>query len=173
MAGIGLSIGALSQDIFSIAVIMTFGTTLIAPFILSKMFDSDKPVLRKAQPIKVEHEQIVYAMPNIETAEMLLSKVLGSFDSEGFYIHRMELPDRLYQIRKDEIFITLKYNPQELVFDCLRRDASFVHTLFYEVLADLERIMKHLQNLTDNVQALRVTLLNSSGERYLWKAGYV
>ena len=149
MAGIGLSVGVLSQEIFSIAVIMTFGTTLIAPYILARMFDQDKPVLRKAQPAKVEHEQIVYTMPNIETAEMLLSKVLRSFDDEGFYIHRMEFPDRLYQIRKDEIFITLKYNPQELVFDCLLKDAHFVHTLFYEVLADLERTMKHLQNLTD------------------------
>ena len=55
----------------------------------------------------------------------------------------------LYQIRKDEIFITLTYSLQQLFFECHTEHAAFVHTLFYETVADIEYLMKHLQTLTD------------------------
>lgn len=149
IAGIGLSTGLLQHEAFSVAIVMTFITTLITPPLFAKLLESDKPVLRKEKALRREYRQIVYTMPNPETSELILNKVIGAFESEGFYVHFMELPDKLYQIRKNETFITLKYTPEELVFDCYAEDVSFIHTVFYEVLAELEHVMKHLQTLTD------------------------
>lgn len=152
VAGIGLSTGIISHKIFSIAVMMTFITTLISPVILSRLLESDKPVLKKAQAAKKEYKQIKYVLPNPETAELILIKVIADFESEGFYVHCVDALNRLYQIRKNTVFITLKYTTEELVFDCLAENASFIHTLFYEVVAEFEHVIKCLQSLTNKEQ---------------------
>lgn len=148
IAGIGLSSGLINDEIFTIALIMTFITTLVTPPILDRLLDSPKPVLRKEPPVKKELRTIHFAMPNPETSELLLSKALEIFESEGFFINSMKIGTRLYNIRKDQSFITLTHTPQEFVFDCLVQDSAFIYTLFYEVIADVERYMKQLQSLS-------------------------
>ena len=149
IAGIGLSAGIIGDEVFSLAMIMTFVTTLISPPVLDRMLAGDQPVLRREQEIKTDNEVIAFAMPNPETAELVLSKVLAAFENEGFFVYRMSVPERLYQIRKDAVFISLQYTAREMVFDCLTQDKVFVHTLFYEAIAELEYAMRNLQTLTD------------------------
>lgn len=153
IAGIGLSSGIISRDVFSVAVVMSFLTTLITPPILDKMLSSDKKVLRKEPKNKIEHEIIKYTMPNPETQELLLTRVISDFESEGFYVHCLQISgSSVYQIRKDQTFITLNASAEELVFDCLKEDAAFVHTLFYEVLAEFESLMKNIKALEDSAK---------------------
>ncbi|MCK5015157.1 MAG: cation:proton antiporter [Candidatus Omnitrophica bacterium] len=149
IAGIGLSAGLINDEIFSVALITTFVTILITPPILDKLLDSPKPVLRKEPPVKKELKTIRFAMPNQETAELLLRKVLEVFEGEGFFIHSMGRGSRIFNIRKNRSFITFTYTPQEFIFDCLVQDAAFIHTLFYEVIADVEQYMKHLQSFSE------------------------
>ena len=149
IAGIGLSSGLINDEVFSVALIMTFITTLITPPILDKLLDSPKPVLRKEPPVKKELRTIRFAMPNQETAELLLRKVLEVFEGEGFFIHSMARGSRIFNIRKNRSFITFTYTPQEFIFDCLVQDVAFIHTLFYEVIANVEQYMKHLQSLSE------------------------
>lgn len=149
IAGIGLSTGIIDDRIFSIVMIMTFATTLITPLILDKMLESKKPVLRKKQEVSGEQKTIKYDMPSVETAELLLTKVVTAFENEGFFVHRMGREGRLFNIRKERVFIVMRYTTQSMEFDCLDQDASFIHTLFYEVIAELEHAMQTLQTLTD------------------------
>ena len=149
IAGIGLSSGLINDEIFSVALITTFVTILVTPPILDKLLDSPKPVLRKEPPIKKELRTIRFSMPNQETAELLLRKVLEVFEGEGFFIHSMKHGNRIFNVRKNQSFITLTYTPRELIFDCLVQDAAFIHTLFYEVIANVEQYMKHLQSFSE------------------------
>ncbi|HBG61205.1 MAG TPA: sodium:proton exchanger [Candidatus Omnitrophica bacterium] len=149
IAGIGLSSGIIDDKVFSIVMIMTFVTTLITPLVLDKMLDSKKPVLRKEQEIKDEQKTIKYEMPSVETAELLLAKVVTAFENEGFFVHRMGREERLFKIRKESVFIVMRYTTQRMEFDCSEMDAPFIHTLFYEVIAELEHAMQTLQTLTD------------------------
>jgi len=168
IAGIGLSTGLINDEIFSVALITTFVTTLITPPILDKLLDSPKPVLRKEPPVKKELRTIRFAMPNQETAELLLRKVLEIFEGEGFFIHSMGRDSRIFNIRKNRSFITFSYTPQEFVFDCLVQDAAFIHTLFYEVIANVEQYMKHLQSFseTEKIGKKIFEMENGAGGHY-------
>lgn len=165
IAGIGLSAGIIPREIFSVAVIMTFFTTLIAPPLLDRMLSVKGKVLRKKPVRSDQHIQVKYAMPNPETAELILGRVISDFEEEGFYVHCMQLSDSVYQIRKNDIFITLKYAPEELVFDCLEEDEHFIHTLFYEVLAEFENLMKNIQNLEDKAKIGKKIFSGGNGKR--------
>ncbi|MBU1121761.1 MAG: cation:proton antiporter [Candidatus Omnitrophota bacterium] len=149
IAGIGLSAGFLQHEAFSVAIVMTFITTLFTPPLLAKMFDSDKSGLRREKPVGKEYKQIVYSMPNPETAKLILGNVIMDFEGEGFFVHLLGMEQNLYQIRKKHTFITMKASTEKIEFDCLAKDEIFIHTLFYEVLADLEHTMKQLKALTD------------------------
>ncbi|MBI4846409.1 MAG: cation:proton antiporter [Candidatus Omnitrophica bacterium] len=148
IAGVGLSQGIISHDVFSMCVMMTFVTTIITPPILARQLSSDKPVLRKEAPYKKRHEEVVYTMPNNETAELLLSKVIKAFENEGFFIYHIA-SENLYEIRKNGVFISLEYSTEELEFSCVNEDVSFIHTLFYEVIAELETFIKKAKTLSD------------------------
>ena len=147
VAGIGLSKGIIDNDVFSVAVIMTFVTTLITPPILNKMLDSDKPVLRKEPAVKKEVTTIHFDMPNPETAQFIQQKVLEAFRNEEFHAHRQQ--HGTYFLRRNNVFITMRYSRELIEFDCLRNESAFIHTLFYEVIVDLERFMQNLQTLKD------------------------
>ncbi|MCD4780753.1 MAG: cation:proton antiporter [Candidatus Omnitrophica bacterium] len=149
IAGIALSTGVIPHDIFSVAVIMTFITTLVTPPVLSRLVASDKPVLKKAQAKKKEYTEIRYSMPNRDTAELVLNKLINAFENEGFYVHRLEMDRTVFQIRKNETFITLRYSAEEFVFESVISESSYVHTLFYEIITDLEMAMKNLQKSLD------------------------
>lgn len=149
IAGIGLSSGILPHDIFSISIIMTFLTTVITPPVFSKMLEIDKPVLKKERKIKKNYQKVVYDMPNIESAELILTKVIQEFEQDGFYVHRYDIADGVYQIMKEETIISMHYMVNKISFDCQEEDITFVHTVFYEVIADLEKLMKNLRQVTD------------------------
>ena len=149
IAGIGLSTGLISDEIFSIALIMTFITTLVSPPVLDRLLNSPKSGLRKDVPRSKELKTIRFSMPNPETAELLLRKLIEAFEAEGFFIYGMGHGQKIYNIRKNLSFITLTYTPQAFIFDCLTEDAAFIHTVFYEVIATVEQYMNQLQSLTD------------------------
>ncbi|GAI91800.1 unnamed protein product, partial [marine sediment metagenome] len=99
--------------------------------------------------VKSDKKHITYDFPNRETAELLLAKIIDAFRHEGFYVHLLDIRRHLYAIRKEDTFITMRYSSWKIVFDCREEDVPFIHTLFYEALAELQRIMRHLQSLTD------------------------
>lgn len=148
LSGIGLALGILGREAFGVAVLMTVASTVLIPAWFSRLLLSPRPALRREPSGRDRHVRIVFEMPNPDTADLVMNKVLSAFYQEGFFIQRWGR-ERFYQIRKDKIFISLLYSPKELVFDCREKDTVFVHTLFYEVLAEMERVMKNLQNLAD------------------------
>ncbi|MCA9400449.1 MAG: PTS sugar transporter subunit IIA, partial [Candidatus Omnitrophica bacterium] len=164
IAGIGLSSGFLTNEIFNVAMIMTFMTTLITPPILDRLISLPQSSLRKEVKSNNITKEIRFEMPNMETTELVLDNVIQEFESEGFYIHHLEYPERIFYIRKDSTFITLKIDEPDLIFDCSIQDEAFIHTLFYEVVADMERLMERLQRLADKEQIGKNIFKNGTGE---------
>ncbi|MEA1927627.1 MAG: cation:proton antiporter [Candidatus Auribacterota bacterium] len=149
IAGIGLSTGILPSSAFSVVVIMSILSTLIAPAIFSRMLEKGGEVMRKPTRIKSDQKHITYKFPNRETAELLLVKIINAFKSEGFFVNLLNIRQHLYGIRKEDSFITIRFTPKKIVFDCREEDVPFIHTLFYEALSHLQRTMRQLQALTD------------------------
>ncbi|MDP8235906.1 MAG: cation:proton antiporter [Candidatus Erginobacter occultus] len=149
IAGIGLSSGVLPSEAFSAAVLMTFLTILIAPPVFSRILENGGEVLRKPARKVSGKRRIDYVFPNRETGELLLARIITAFRNEGFFVNLLDIRRHLYGIRRDESFITMEFSPKEIVFTCREEDAAFIHTLFYEALAELQRVMRQLQTLTD------------------------
>lgn len=150
VAGVALSKGIIDHDAFSMAMLMTFATTLITPPILSMLLQKNGPVLRKNPPQKRPLEVIHFNLPTPETAEFVHRKVLEAFRADGFHAHWQEYG--LYFLRKNSMFITMRYSLRHIEFECLSQDRAFIHTLFYEVISDLEHFMKNLKTFSGKAE---------------------
>ena len=164
IAGIGLSMGIIDDKIFSLAIIMTFVTTLFTPPIFDRLLSVDKPVLRKKMDMEKDQTSVCFKMPNAETSTLLLSLLIPAFEEEGFYTYCLEGTEKLYHIRKNQTVITLRYRKHDCIFDCAESDVTFIHTLFYEVIAEVEGFMRRLQDLADKRDIGKNILKSSNGK---------
>ena len=167
IASIGLTTGLLGQAALGSIVMMTIVTALIAPIMLAASLKSDKPVLRKSRPEKERTKNIQFGMPTPDTSELILSKIITAFGSEGFFVHRLDTDKReekLFQIRKDQVFIVMRASNALIEFDCKDEESVFINTLVYEVICELENTMHQLQQLVDSKSMGRKIFLRQQGK---------
>ncbi|MFH1377829.1 MAG: cation:proton antiporter [Planctomycetota bacterium] len=159
VAGIGLSVGALTPDVFGVAILMTLVTTLVAPPVLSKLMDNPEPGTRK--PLTKDKDLIIitHTFTNNDVAQFVLSDLLESFRSEGFYVHLLDADMEIYAIRKDDTSFSVRRDREEISFDCHVLDKDFINMALYVVLGHLERTIQAMrapidkQSIIDNVTA--------------------
>ena len=85
IAGLGLSNGFLSQEIFGIGIMMTLLTTVIAPPALIALFIPKKRGVRHLNSSMKDSRQIVFDLPNQQIAEIMQGKLVDEFRHEGFF----------------------------------------------------------------------------------------
>jgi fructose-specific phosphotransferase system IIA component len=174
ITAIGLAAGILNQDVLGSVVFMTMATTLITPSVLSLSLRSSKPVLRKAIETKETRKHITFDMPNTETTDLLLGKIISALHGDGFYIHRTDTGEdisRLYHLQKDQTSIGMQKFSTKIEFDCKEQESVFVHTLVYEVLFDVENTIKQLQALTD-IESIGKKIFDKANGKVLQKKDF-
>ena len=109
VAGIGLTSGAIGQNTFGIAILMTLITTLLGPLLLAGNFENPAQGLRKPEDAaKTEHKEILLSFPSPDMAEFLFTRIVRAFRQEEFYVYRLAPDTPTYHIRKDAMFFTLE-----------------------------------------------------------------
>ncbi len=109
VAGIGLTSGAIGQDLFGIAILMTLLTTLLGPLLLAGTFAHPANGLRNPEDVaQAAIKEIVLSFPSPDMADFMLARIVRAFRQEEFYVYRLTPEAPTYHIRKDEIFFILE-----------------------------------------------------------------
>jgi fructose-specific phosphotransferase system IIA component len=148
MAGIGLATGAFEQKIFGIAILMILMTTVIAPLILDNLFKNPKPGTRKKIPVE-KLRKLSFAFPTEDITELLTNKILKMFESEKFFVGLIDIENRYYQMRKENIVINFYHQSQELIFYCQHAEVILINAILFEALAEFDKTVKMLQKPLD------------------------
>lgn len=157
IAGVGLASGYLQGSDFGIAVFMTLVTTLIPPPLLVAAFASNKPGHKNRQEDPVP--EITYTFPEPEVANLVLRLFLSAMRREGFFIHRLEHGERIYQLRKDAMVIGVRCPDASLIFECDANEIPFVRTAMREVVVEMDQTLGALRqpfssrDITNNLPA--------------------
>jgi Kef-type K+ transport system membrane component KefB/mannitol/fructose-specific phosphotransferase system IIA component (Ntr-type) len=148
IAGIGLSAGIISTEVFGIAVFMALITTISAPPILVKLFRNEKQGVRKIISVK-EETRLSFQFPTVQTAQLMANKLFDLFESEGFFVHTLSQAEHIYQLRRDEIIIGITINQGDIDIDCNQSEVSYINTAMIEVLAEFENTVSALRKPID------------------------
>ena len=147
IAGIGLSAGFLSKEVFGVAVLMTLLTTMAAPPLLVAAFNRKGDGLRsgKGKPIAADAPPVIYTFPNEEVSGLLIHSILHSLNQEGFFAHALNLSEGLYQARKDEMVISIRHVGNTISFEAPPDAEPLIRLMMIEVIVEFEQTLEELR----------------------------
>lgn len=148
VAGIGLAMpgNIVTPEIFGVAIMMTLITTVIAPLVMVRIFD-DRSGLKKTEDDKAEENPIALELPNAEIAVFLVERIIRMFQDEECYIHQVIPGELIYQIRKDDMTITVKYEDETLTIRASEADREYARLMLLEALASLINTFEGLRKM--------------------------
>ena len=150
VAGIGLTSGAIGQDIFGIAILMTLVTTLLGPMLLAGSFENPASGLRHPDDVaKSRSQSIQLAFPSADMADFLLSRIVRAFRQEEFYVYRLTPEERTYHIRKDEIFFILECENGEIQLTTTVQHETLARLIIAEEMLSLRSMLHMAQENAD------------------------
>jgi len=144
IAGIGLSSGILTPDVFGIGVLMTLITTLAAPPLLVLLFQNPASGLRHDDHRQPKAE-LSFNLPSYRTAELIVTNLLKVFEDEGFFVHVLNHREHIYHIRRADTIIGFQQKKNVIEFDCDEKERPFIIAVMYEVLTELEQSVQELK----------------------------
>lgn len=147
IAGIGLSSGFLSKEVFGVAVLMTLLTTMTAPPLLVLAFNRKGGGMRSGwgKPVAASAPPVVYTFPNEEVATLLTNSVISNLNHEGFFAHALNLSEGLYQARKDDLIISIRRNGTSIEFEAPLEAAPVIRLMMIEVIVEFEQTLEELR----------------------------
>jgi len=151
VAGIGLSAGVLTGELFAAVIVMVLVNSIVAPAALAGLYRSDEPgTRRQIASAGARLRETLFELPSADTAEFLTARLTRIFEQEGYYVHRLERERRLYQLRKDAAVIDLLCEQTQLTFTCHEADVGMINTAMYEAVAEMERAVRGLREPLDS-----------------------
>ena len=140
IAGLGLSKGYLTPEIFGIGIFMTLITTVIAPPALVTLFHSSRRGVRHPKPESESHKQTSFELPNAEVAEIMMEKLVAQFRKEGFFTYRLNEEGTLYHVTMDSYEITMILDDNFIKVDGAPTETALVKQAWAEVVSQMNAL---------------------------------
>lgn len=145
IASIGLSSGLLGEQVFSVAIMMTLLTTLLAPPLISASMTGKKGVKKEVKTS--EREFLEFPFPSRDVTDFVLNFIIESFTDEGFFVSSIEGTPKMYHFRKNSTSLSLTEYDEKLVIESSPDDVLFAKNVVYESLLDLRLSLERLNEL--------------------------
>ena len=159
VAGIGLTTGAIGQDIFGIAILMTCITTLLGPILLSGSFENPASGLRHPEDVAKSKSRVIrLTFASADMADFMLARIVRTFRQEEFYVYRLTPDAETYHIRKDEIFFILEGEGGEIRLSTTIQYETMARLIVAEEMLNL-RSMLHLANDDSGLDSMENNLV--------------
>ena len=159
VAGIGLTSGAIGQDVFGIAILMTLVTTLLGPMLLAGSFENPVSGLRNPEDAaKAESKEIVLSFPSPDMADFMRARIVRAFRHEEFYVYRLAPDTPTYHIRKDEMFFTLECDGETVVLRVAAQYEPLARLVVVEEMLAL-RSMLHMAQENATIESMEHDLV--------------
>ncbi len=160
IAAIGVGSGVLDDRLFGVVIFMTLLSTLVGPPLFSRLLLRDDRTTKR----EVSDSDLVtsdFDFGSQDLTRFLLSDVVATMRNEGFFVTATEGERRVYQMRKDSVFISMMATPVSLHFQSRREDVTLVNNLVYESILSLQQEVSHIRATSKPVE-LRRNLVESA-----------
>ena len=144
IAGLGLSYGYLTQEIFGIGILMTLVTTVVAPPALVGLFVPKAKGVRHPKPATDKARSVVFELNSADVADLVMSKLIAEFREEGFFTSLLSKEDSIWAVAMDDIEISLRREKNLVRFECTQAEESIVMTAWMEVASAMNDLARQI-----------------------------
>ena len=166
IAGLGLSNGFLSQEIFGIGIMMTLVTTVIAPPFLIALFKPKKRGVKKPKSSMDNSREIVFVLPNSQIAEIMQRKLVDEFRHEGFFTIKLAQENNMsiWEISMDRIEISLGWKGRKIRIECSPAEESVVQQAWMEVVSQMNELVSILSKVQKKKEEVVESIISKKEE---------
>ena len=147
---------------FSVAVIMTFVSTLVTPPALKYLFDDASGLRNKEKEIERSTAKLTVELPGAEVAALVSDRMARAFRQEEFFVHRIEGLD-LFEMRKDTITVFLQMTGATLEFTTQPDNLQYVRLVVLEEMIALGDVFRAASQLVEMDSLKRSLLASNTG----------
>jgi fructose-specific phosphotransferase system IIA component len=148
IAGIGLGSGVLNEQFFSVIILMTLVTTLVAPPLLNLTLNMKGTGARRA-PDSEDSISSSWAFESAEIAGLVVNTLLKDLKDEGFYVQMMNMDEGISQARKDDMALSINITENVVTIASSKDSMPYIKTAMYEVIIELLRGIQELADTAD------------------------
>lgn len=142
IAGLGLSYGYLSKEIFGIGILMTLVTTVVAPPALVGLFLPRRSGVHNPKPKRYGSGEVSFELPTCDVAQLVLGRLLDEFRKEGFFATCLSQADSIWEVAMDEIDFSVRRHKNRICFSCTPSEESIVMTSWMEVASQMNDLAR-------------------------------
>jgi len=164
VAGIGLAAGAISQEIFGAAIMMTMLTTLAAPPLLNIMLRGGSGMRDPKEDQASATSNIVLEFPSYDVAEFLMTHLVRAFRNEEFFVYRLPVELLTYRVRKDDLAFTLAQEGCKIEITVLAEGGDVARYILLEELLGLQDLFEACSEI-QGLHEMRVNLLTGNANQ--------
>ncbi len=146
VAGLGLSGGYLTQEMFGVGILMTLVTTVVAPPVLVALFAPKAPGVRHPKKSFAGSRDVTFSLTSDDVADLVLNKILTEFRNEGFFTTCLSQADHIWEVAMDEIELTVRKKGHKIRFSCTPAEEAMVMTAWMEVASQMNDLARAIAN---------------------------
>ena len=147
IAGVGLSSGAIGQDMFGVAIMTMLFASIAAPPLLIKSFTGGNGYRKSLEKDDKGAVSIELAFPGYRAAEFMRRSLAEGFRQEGFYVHRLDHNRLVYQLRQNDIVFTLIQEQEKLILNTAPEHEPFIRLMMMEKLLEFKDFLSGLESM--------------------------
>ena len=142
IAGLGLSSGYLTQEIFGIGILMTLVTTVVAPPALVGLFAPKAKGVRHPKPSQDGSRNVVFDLGSPMIAQVMGARLVVELRNEGFFMSELSHEDHIWNAAMDDIEFTIQRDGSVIRFACTPAQEAMVMTAWMEVASQLNDLAR-------------------------------
>ena len=142
IAGLGLSSGYLTQEIFGIGILMTLVTTVVAPPALVGLFAPKAKGVRHPKPNREGSRNVVFELTSSVVAKLMMSRLVDELRNEGFFMSELSREDHIWEAAMDDIEFTIQRDGAVIRFACTPAQEAMVMTAWMEVASQMNDLAR-------------------------------
>ena len=144
IAGLGLSSGFLTQEIFGIGILMTLVTTVVAPPALVGLFAPKRRGVRHPKQSHDNSRPVVFELSSPEVAQLVLEKLVAEFREEGFFTSLLSKEDSIWEIAMDNMELSVERSGNVIKVSCTPAEEAIVMTAWMEVASEMNDLARQI-----------------------------
>ncbi len=172
IAGLGLSSGFLTQEIFGIGILMTLVTTIIAPPALVGLFAPKARGVRHPRPSTNNSRETCFEMNNDEAAKLMLERLVDEFREEGFFTSLLSKEDSIWEVAMDDMELALRRTGNRIFVSCTAEEEAIVMTAWMEVASQMNDLARAISKPIRRQDVDRMLAeASNKGDRHVGHSG--
>ena len=148
IAGLGLSSGYLTQEIFGIGIMMTLITTVVAPPALVGLFTPKAKGVRHPRPQSHDSREICFELGTGDIADLMAKRLLEEFRDEGFFTSNLSKDDNIWAVAMDEMELVVRREQCKIFISCTPDEEAIVMTAWMEVASSMSDLARAISKPT-------------------------